>query len=53
MCGVIEAMLKYGDKRLENAVIRTSGKIVIQDKQMIYSLLDSIFESTEGSEGNE
>ena len=49
-CEVIEVMFKYEDKRIENAVIRASEKIVIQDKQMICSLLDSIYESTKGSE---
>jgi hypothetical protein len=42
----------YKDTRIENAVIKVSTETVIQDKQMIYSLLDSIYESVDGSEDN-
>lgn len=44
--------LYFKDKRIENAVVKVSSEIVIQDKQMICSLLDSIYESVDGSEDN-
>jgi hypothetical protein len=41
------------DKRIENAVIKVATETVIQDKLMIYSLLDSVSEIVDGVEEGE
>lgn len=43
----------FKDKRIENAVVKVSTKIIIQDKELISSLLDSIYESADSSEDND